>query len=69
MKKIKVVCECCDVEHYMTRAEVGRAFLKLRKTKNTEEHQRKAGVLGAQKRWNKILANKKDNGSNKSRRV
>lgn len=51
MKKIPVVCECCNITHFVSRAEVGRAFLKLRTTKNTVEHQRKAGALGALKRW------------------
>jgi hypothetical protein len=53
MKKIKVTCECCQTEHYLTRAEVGRAFLKLRKTQNSVEHLKKAGALGASKRWGK----------------
>jgi len=58
MKRIQVQCECCETEHYLTRAEVGRAFLKLRRTKNTTEHQQNAGALGALKRWNKTMITK-----------
>lgn len=50
-RKIKVICECCKTEHVLTRAEVGRAFIQLRKTPNTIEHQKKAGARGAEVRW------------------
>lgn len=53
MKKIKVTCECCDTEHYITRSEVGKALVKLRKTKNSVEHLRRVGALGGSKRWKK----------------
>ncbi len=50
-RKIKVICECCKTEHVLSRSEVGRAFIQLRKTPNTKEQQQRAGARGAEVRW------------------
>ena len=58
-KKIKVICECHGETHFLTRTEVGRAFIQLRTTKNTKEHLSHAGKIGMKSRWSS--STKKDN--------
>lgn len=59
MKKVEVTCMCCNTVHVISAAEVGKAFVALRKGRNTKEQLQRAGKLGAEIRWKSSIKTKK----------